>query len=483
MPDTINRVEVKERAKSLLSQNYWPTVAVALLVAFASGNLTNTYRVYSNLENNYNIDSGFSLSPFVVGSGLFGVLLTIFVLYPLLFGGTCWFNRAGIRSQQGTISSGFSSDNYGRVVKTLLLRDVYIILWMLLFIIPGIIKAYQYYMVPYLLDDRRDLSPSEVLRLSRDMTNGRKFDLFVFDLSFILWHILGAITAGILSIFYVFPYIYLAKAEYYHRVSAAYFGYYDPSSASYYGQGYGGPGYGPNGPAGPGYGPNGPAGPGYGPNGPAGPGYGPNGPDYGPNGPAGTSGGPANGPDQNSYGGPQNYGQYGQNAQQQNAWQSGQQPGAQNYGGQQTAWQSGQQTAWQSGQQPGAQNYGGQQNYGQYGQNAQQQNAWQSGQQPGAQNYGGQQTAWQSGQQTAQGTSSASYPNPWDINNNVGTQPQQPPQTADAATPAAPDVPASADAPAGTDVPSSASDTVPNSFEPGKTPQTYDNPFTRDNDK
>ena len=203
MPDTINRVEVKERAKSLLSQNYWPTVAVALLVAFASGNLTNTYRVYSNLENNYNIDSGFSLSPFVVGSGLFGVLLTIFVLYPLLFGGTCWFNRAGIRSQQGTISSGFSSENYGRVVKTLLLRDVYIILWMLLFIIPGIIKAHQYYMVPYLLDDRRDLSPSEVLRLSRDMTNGRKFDLFVFDLSFILWHILGAITAGILSIFYV----------------------------------------------------------------------------------------------------------------------------------------------------------------------------------------------------------------------------------------------------------------------------------------
>lgn len=70
-------------------------------------------------------------------------------------------------------------------------------LYSLLFVIPGIVKSYSYRFVPYLTEDEPDLDPQQILALSQEMTQGIKLDLFVLDLSFFLWYLLGAVTFNI----------------------------------------------------------------------------------------------------------------------------------------------------------------------------------------------------------------------------------------------------------------------------------------------
>lgn len=61
--------------------------------------------------------------------------------------------------------------------------NIYLLLWTVLFIIPGIIKSYQYRMVPYILSENSDLSTSNAIKISREMTNNEKWEIFVLDLS------------------------------------------------------------------------------------------------------------------------------------------------------------------------------------------------------------------------------------------------------------------------------------------------------------
>ena len=94
------------------------------------------------------------------------------------------------------------------------LMDLKTLLWLFLFIVPGIIKAYEYSMIPYLLAENPNLSADEAFSLSKQMTTGQKADLFVLDLSFIGWIILGLICCGI-GILFVLPYPEATRAEVY----------------------------------------------------------------------------------------------------------------------------------------------------------------------------------------------------------------------------------------------------------------------------
>ena len=89
-----------------------------------------------------------------------------------------------------------------------------ILLWLFLFIVPGFIKAYEYSMIPYLLAENPNLSADEAFSLSKQMTTGQKMDLFVLDLSFLGWIILGLICCGI-GILFVLPYPEATNAEVY----------------------------------------------------------------------------------------------------------------------------------------------------------------------------------------------------------------------------------------------------------------------------
>ncbi|WP_294561371.1 DUF975 family protein [uncultured Traorella sp.] len=87
----------------------------------------------------------------------------------------------------------------------MLLRDIYTFLWTLLFIIPGIYKSYQYFMIPYILAENPNMDSSEVFEMTKMLTQGVKLDIFVLQISFLPWYLLGIITCG-LAIFYVTPY-------------------------------------------------------------------------------------------------------------------------------------------------------------------------------------------------------------------------------------------------------------------------------------
>ena len=108
--------------------------------------------------------------------------------------------------------------NYKNIVKNLFFRDLYVILWSLLFLIPGIVKAYEYRMIPYLLSENPDMTKEEAFEESKKLMTGNKWKAFVLDLSFIGWELLSILTCGILSIFYVDPYIHSTDAALYEAL-------------------------------------------------------------------------------------------------------------------------------------------------------------------------------------------------------------------------------------------------------------------------
>jgi uncharacterized membrane protein len=171
-----------------------------------------------------------SLIPILIlsagGSATFG-LAAIF-LVPVLVGQALFFMRsneteASKELQIEMLFDGFKENRYLNNVAYLLLKQIFIFLWFLLLIIPGIIKSLAYALVPYLLADKTvDLLDEDPITKSRKMMSGYKWELFVLHLSFIGWFLLGALTLGILTILYVLPYYQQTMAIFYQKVKDNY---------------------------------------------------------------------------------------------------------------------------------------------------------------------------------------------------------------------------------------------------------------------
>lgn len=147
-------------------------------------------------------------------------LIDIFLLNPLDVGG----KRFMIKSvedvaQVKEVAYGFDH-SYKNIVKVQFHRELRIFLWTLVFVIPGIVKMYQYYMVPYLLAEHPDLEYRTALRMSREMMKGSKWKTFVLGLSFILWDFFGAVTLGVGEVLYVQPYRQLTFAALYCQLKS-----------------------------------------------------------------------------------------------------------------------------------------------------------------------------------------------------------------------------------------------------------------------
>ena len=94
---------------------------------------------------------------------------------------------------------------------------LYICLWSLLLIIPGIVKYYAYAMTPYIMAEKPNLSINEAITKSREMMKGHKWQLFWLDVSFTGWMLLSILTLGIALVF-VWPYYSAARAEFYKEI-------------------------------------------------------------------------------------------------------------------------------------------------------------------------------------------------------------------------------------------------------------------------
>lgn len=101
-----------------------------------------------------------------------------------------------------------------------LLTTIYIFLWGLLLVIPGIVASYRYAMAPFIMAENPNMTGKEAIEASKAMMDGHKWELFCLDISFIGWAILSAITAGIGSLF-LNPYVSAAHAAFYRQLSPA----------------------------------------------------------------------------------------------------------------------------------------------------------------------------------------------------------------------------------------------------------------------
>ncbi len=144
--------------------------------------------------------------------------LSVFLINPLEVGVNRFFVQ-NLKQDANLREICFAFDhNYLNCIKTLFFRDLFVFLWSLLLVIPGIIKAYEYRMIPYILGDNPNIDREEAFALSNMMMQGNKGKAFVLDLSFLGWYILNGMTLGILGIFYVNPYVNQTNAALYLKL-------------------------------------------------------------------------------------------------------------------------------------------------------------------------------------------------------------------------------------------------------------------------
>ena len=204
-------------------KNYVSAVVVALLMGIfgtVSGE-SSARRVSENSDI-------FSGNLFNVGmiTGLLAGITTVVILIVLVakvfvgnllkMGGYRFFilnqtAQPGI----GTLLDGFRSGHYVNIVLTMFLRDLFTALWSLLLVVPGIVKHYEYLMVPYIIAENPAMDYKEAFQISKQMMDGEKMEAFIMDLSFLGWYLLSAVTCGLLAIFYVNPYVQASFAEMY----------------------------------------------------------------------------------------------------------------------------------------------------------------------------------------------------------------------------------------------------------------------------
>ncbi|MGE4214944.1 MAG: DUF975 family protein [Anaerotignaceae bacterium] len=253
-----DRGELKKLGKESFKRAYGTAVAVCLILSIISGIFTSAnssvnkrHHVQTNeITNNTFLDIGETIASytslvtvnsaavadgtndiikfltngaastvilFALCATLASAILRLFILVPLSIGSNRYFME--LRENENTpldkILYLYKQSKLGNSVLTIFLMNIYILLWTLLLLIPGIIKTYEYRMVPYILCENPGIGRKRAFKLSKEMMTENKMDSFILDLSFIGWYILSLFTAGILSVFYVNPYIAATNAELY----------------------------------------------------------------------------------------------------------------------------------------------------------------------------------------------------------------------------------------------------------------------------
>lgn len=150
-----------------------------------------------------------------------GFALTLLIAVPLGFG----YSVALLRHMHGEpdddlVTRPFQAfKDYGRYLGTSLLMTVYVFLWSLLLIIPGIVMGYAYAMTPYIMHEHPELSASECIAKSKEMMRGYKGKLFLLDLGFIGWLLLCVLTLGILTL-WVQPWMECSHVKFYDELKS-----------------------------------------------------------------------------------------------------------------------------------------------------------------------------------------------------------------------------------------------------------------------
>ncbi len=230
------REELKLNAKASLNRNYWPAILVGLIISILGGgggfgssfsNTSSSEDIRSSFDGITSVEASVLIAVLVAILAasfiliLIGISFSVFVSNPLFIGCYRFFavnNQSDKNASLNTLGFGFRNKRYGNVVQIMFFRGLFTWLWSLLLIIPGIIKGYEYRMIPYLLAENPNMDRQAAFAASREMMTGEKWNAFVLDLSFLGWILLSIVTCGILALFYVNPYIQFTNAGLYLKL-------------------------------------------------------------------------------------------------------------------------------------------------------------------------------------------------------------------------------------------------------------------------
>lgn len=219
-----DRKEVKRIGREAYGRNKWKAIACGLIMLSIFGTSGSGIKVSQQTQEL--VDKISVESPAVLVAAAIMVLvvvclcvaLFVFIFNPIEIGYARFnINAVNGKGKLADLAYGYDN-NYKTSVKTVFLRNLYVILWMCLFFVPGIIKAYEYHMVTYIIADNPEISTKDAFALSKKMMKGNKWKMFLLDLSFIPLSLLGVITLGIVTELYVIPYMQLAYAAVYEKI-------------------------------------------------------------------------------------------------------------------------------------------------------------------------------------------------------------------------------------------------------------------------
>lgn len=225
------RRELKERAKERMRKNYSIMLLVSLIVLMLDGSVFNIVMEFKNQVDVNTVNSGelipfqdsiitYVLPFFIVGSLLLmavRIVYDAFIVYPFIVGEQKFYleNRKD-REKINNLLYAFQH-HYLHIVKIMFIMYLKLLLWTLLLFIPGIVKSYEYSMIPYILAENPNISTKEAFALSKQLTADQKMEMFILDLSFLGWQLLGVLLCGI-GIVFVVPYRKATAAELYVKL-------------------------------------------------------------------------------------------------------------------------------------------------------------------------------------------------------------------------------------------------------------------------
>lgn len=202
----MTRAETKKWAKLKIKGKMWNVLGVSLIAGLING-ISTTSSSESDIE---------VLIIELIISFVCGILAMIIDV-----GLIRWMTNF-INDKETKIEILFSKfKDWKQVTMVFIHQFAMVLLYTLLLIIPGMIKALGYSLVPYILANDSNMGSDEVLKLSEKMMKGHKMDLFMFSLSFIGWHLLAIFTLGILEI-WIIPYQETATTKYLLDIKAEY---------------------------------------------------------------------------------------------------------------------------------------------------------------------------------------------------------------------------------------------------------------------
>ena len=235
--------DFRQRAREALKGN-WFIAVIAGFIASLLGGVTSTGASYSGSSSSEGGSSSGGtgstadfemaleeifgdpefVTMFLTFFGIIMIVASVFSIIYMIIGGAVGIGYSkfnldlmdGNEARVGTLFDYFNEWKKGFVAR--LLRSIYIFLWSLLFVIPGIMASYSYALVHYVMAEDPSLTAREALRESKEIMRGNRWRLFCLLLSFIGWDILGALTLGI-GYLWITPYREAAIAAFYRDIT------------------------------------------------------------------------------------------------------------------------------------------------------------------------------------------------------------------------------------------------------------------------